>query len=451
MVPIFRPWNCTSPFFTVYVFFQVWNQINCRSLNPRESGFYQLFSNPQFLLIASLIVIGQVLIVSVGVHFAMTGLGLLFFGAEGFRNPSFWDARFNLGPVAVTGQAVIIVGVSLALIGLLWQFFEHTLYGKALRATAVNRLGARLMGISSHAAGQSTFAMAALIAPGFAPIVLMRANDRVLKGALWSSAMEQAQTPLPLLRRAQARVLSRGVVAPLAYAMTAVLLATLLQGADQRLLSLLTLGLFLHSAARAEDWPQWRGPGREAGQRGLSVVAEPERALHALHALTQRHTAEWAVRPFIVEHPKPVFATLSRWVSDPSVHVRRLVSEGSRPRLPWGLQLKSLVADPSPTLPLLRALQDDPSAYVRRSVANHLNDIAKDHPAVLLDWLHEHLPDAPAPRVALLKHACRSLIKAGDAQVLKAWGLGQAFRGDVRFDVQPRRVATKAMCPPPWL
>jgi len=103
------------------------------------------------------------LIVSVGVHFAMTGLGLLFFGAEGFRNPSFWDARFNLGPVAVTGQAVIIVGMSLALIGLLWQFFEHTLYGKALRATAVNRLGARLMGISSHAAGQSTFAMAALI------------------------------------------------------------------------------------------------------------------------------------------------------------------------------------------------------------------------------------------------------------------------------------------------
>ena len=103
------------------------------------------------------------LIVSVGVHFAMTGLGLLFFGAEGFRNPSFWDARFNLGPVAVTGQAVIIIGVSLALIGLLWQFFEHTLYGKALRATAVNRLGARLMGISSHAAGQSTFAMAALI------------------------------------------------------------------------------------------------------------------------------------------------------------------------------------------------------------------------------------------------------------------------------------------------
>jgi branched-chain amino acid transport system permease protein len=103
------------------------------------------------------------LIVSVGVHFAMTGLGLLFFGAEGFRNPSFWDARFSAGPLALSGQAVIIFGVSLALIVLLWQFFEHTLYGKALRATAVNRLGARLMGISTHGAGQWTFAMAALI------------------------------------------------------------------------------------------------------------------------------------------------------------------------------------------------------------------------------------------------------------------------------------------------
>jgi branched-chain amino acid transport system permease protein len=103
------------------------------------------------------------LIVSVGVHFAMTGLGLLFFGAEGFRNPSFWDARFSFGALNLSGQAVIIFGVSLALIVLLWQFFEHTLYGKALRATAVNRLGARLMGISSHGAGQATFAMAALI------------------------------------------------------------------------------------------------------------------------------------------------------------------------------------------------------------------------------------------------------------------------------------------------
>ena len=103
------------------------------------------------------------LIVSVGVHFAMTGLGLLFFGAEGFRNPPFWDLRLNLGPIAVTGQ-MIIIGITLvALIAMLWMFFERSLYGKALRATAVNRLGARLMGISSQTAGQMTFAMAALI------------------------------------------------------------------------------------------------------------------------------------------------------------------------------------------------------------------------------------------------------------------------------------------------
>lgn len=103
------------------------------------------------------------LIVSVGVHFAMTGLGLLFFGAEGFRNPSFWDDRFALGPVALSGQTVIIFVVSLALIVLMWLYFEKSLRGKALRATAVNRTGARLMGISTHASGQLTFLLAALI------------------------------------------------------------------------------------------------------------------------------------------------------------------------------------------------------------------------------------------------------------------------------------------------
>jgi branched-chain amino acid transport system permease protein len=103
------------------------------------------------------------LIVSVGVHFAMTGLGLLFFGAEGFRNPPFLDLRLSLGPLSITGQALITFACSLALIVMLWLFFERALLGKALRATAVNRLGARLMGISSHSSGQLAFAMAALI------------------------------------------------------------------------------------------------------------------------------------------------------------------------------------------------------------------------------------------------------------------------------------------------
>ncbi len=103
------------------------------------------------------------LIVSVGVHFALTGMGLLFFGAEGFRNPSFWDERFQLGALMLSGQAVIILGASAALIVMLWLFFERSLYGKALRATAVNRLGARLMGIPTTQAGRLSFTMAAFI------------------------------------------------------------------------------------------------------------------------------------------------------------------------------------------------------------------------------------------------------------------------------------------------
>ena len=103
------------------------------------------------------------LIVSVGVHFALVGLGLYFFGAEGFRNPSFWGLRLSLGPVTLSGQTMFIFAASVALIVLLWLFFERSLHGKALRATAVNRLGARLMGISSNAAGRTTLTVAAFI------------------------------------------------------------------------------------------------------------------------------------------------------------------------------------------------------------------------------------------------------------------------------------------------
>jgi branched-chain amino acid transport system permease protein len=103
------------------------------------------------------------LIVSVGTHFALTGLGLVFFGAEGFRNPSFWDARFSAGALTLTGQTLIIFMASIALIAALFLFFERTLHGKALRATAVNRLGARLMGISTSGAGKLSFGLAAFM------------------------------------------------------------------------------------------------------------------------------------------------------------------------------------------------------------------------------------------------------------------------------------------------
>lgn len=169
--------------------------------------------------------------------------------------------------------------------------------------------------------------------------------------------------------------------------------------------------------------------------------AQPARALATLHALTQRFTAEFAIRPFIVRHPALCFETFARWQHDPSAHVRRLVSEGSRPRLPWGQRLQALVQDPTPALPLLRTLQDDTSAYVRRSVANHLNDIAKDHPDLVAAWLHAHLPGASAQRRALLRHASRTLVKQGHAATLQAWGLGQALQGTARLQLAPRRVA----------
>lgn len=192
-----------------------------------------------------------------------------------------------------------------------------------------------------------------------------------------------------------------------------------------------------HGLAGWIGWPL----GEFVARRGVVDEAAARRAFVALHALTQRFTGEFAIRRLILAHPQLAFATLQRWTTDPSPHVRRLASEGSRPRLPWGLQLKPLVADPAPTAAILRALLDDDSEYVRRSVANHLNDIARDHPAVFADWLERHLPEAPAPRRALLKHASRTALKKCDARVLAAWGLGTPFRGDAMFEIAPKRVA----------
>ena len=103
------------------------------------------------------------LIVSVAVHFAMTGFGLLFFGAEGYRNPNFWAYSAEIFQLRLSGQAIIIFISALVLICLLWLFFENTLYGKALRATAINRNGARLMGVSTQTSGQLTFTLATFL------------------------------------------------------------------------------------------------------------------------------------------------------------------------------------------------------------------------------------------------------------------------------------------------
>ncbi len=127
-------------------------------VTPMAPYLYRLAFQP--LAEASVLTL---LIVSIGVHLVLLGLGLVFFGPEGYRAPGFSDTRFELGSLLIPGQAVWIVGCTLALIAALYLFFEHTLAGKALRATAVNRLGARLVGIATALSGRIAFLLAGLI------------------------------------------------------------------------------------------------------------------------------------------------------------------------------------------------------------------------------------------------------------------------------------------------
>ncbi|WP_415714258.1 DNA alkylation repair protein [Roseibium sp.] len=154
-----------------------------------------------------------------------------------------------------------------------------------------------------------------------------------------------------------------------------------------------------------------------------SGLEDFEKSFALLKEMTKRATAEFEVRPFLDRDQDKALSIMAPWVNDPSVHVRRLVSEGTRPRLPWGMRLKQLCADPAPVLPLLEALRDDPEEYVRRSVANHLNDIAKDHPDLVAEIAALWLRDADRNREKLVRHACRTLVKQGHSATLEAFGL----------------------------
>ena len=153
-----------------------------------------------------------------------------------------------------------------------------------------------------------------------------------------------------------------------------------------------------------------------------------EVSMQAQYELTQRFTAEFSLRPYLEKFPQETLAQLKIWVKDESPHVRRLVSEGSRPRLPWASRLCQFQKNPKPILKILELLKDDPSLYVRRSVANHLNDIGKDHPELLIkvtkQWLHE----ASEQRCWLVHHALRSAIKRGDLQALAVLGFNKPVR-----------------------
>jgi 3-methyladenine DNA glycosylase AlkC len=157
--------------------------------------------------------------------------------------------------------------------------------------------------------------------------------------------------------------------------------------------------------------------GTFVARQGLE---DPDGSLPLLAVLTPRWSSEGPIRPFIEHHPDITYRHLRRWCSDDDEHVRRLVSEGTRPRLPWAPLLRGLVADPSPNVPLLDALVDDASPYVQRSVANHLNDITKDHPDLALDvaerWLSRGSP-------WVVRHGIRTLVKCGDERALSLVGV----------------------------
>lgn len=162
-------------------------------------------------------------------------------------------------------------------------------------------------------------------------------------------------------------------------------------------------------------------------------------SMRALHALTQRFTGEFSVRPFIERFPELALAQLDAWSRDPSEHVRRLVSEGTRPRLPWAPRLRVFESDPSPVLALLERLRDDPSLYVRRSVANHLNDIGKDHPTVLNDVARRWMVDAGEERRWIVRHALRSAVKRAEAGALEILG----FADEAQVAVEAARISPK--------
>lgn len=149
-------------------------------------------------------------------------------------------------------------------------------------------------------------------------------------------------------------------------------------------------------------------------------IGEYQLAVDAFEVITPFITCEFAVRPFIVKYPQMI-DKMQKWTVHSNRRVRRLASEGCRPRLPWGMALAELKKDPAPIMPILLALKDDECEVVRRSVANNLNDIAKDNSAVVIEFSQRYFGDN-TNRDKLIKHACRTLLKQAEPNTLELFG-----------------------------
>ena len=179
-------------------------------------------------------------------------------------------------------------------------------------------------------------------------------------------------------------------------------------------------------------------PGVLAVRHGLE--AHRDRALDLLHAATQRFSMEFYIRPFLNRWPEETLARLRLWSEDENYHVRRLVSEGTRPKLPWARKV-DLTLDQ--TLPLLDRLQADPTRFVTRSVANHLNDIAKTRPEAVLDRLAAWEGDArqhAKERDWMRRHALRTLVKDGHPGAMEMLGFAADLPVDVDLEIGTPKV-----------
>lgn len=147
-------------------------------------------------------------------------------------------------------------------------------------------------------------------------------------------------------------------------------------------------------------------------------------SISALEIFTEYSTSELAVRPFIIKYEEKMMAQMARWSRSHNPHIRRLSSEGCRPRLPWAMALPRFKKDPSAVMKIISNLLGDESEYVRRSVANNLNDISKDHPEIIIELTEQHLGRS-IETDKLLKHACRTLLKGGNCRALRLYGFSQ--------------------------
>lgn len=171
-----------------------------------------------------------------------------------------------------------------------------------------------------------------------------------------------------------------------------------------------------------------------------------EPAMESIHGITSFISCEFAVRPFLHRYGDEAMRYMVRWAGDSDHHVRRLASEGSRPRLPWGMALGHLKKDPSPIFPVLEQLKKDPSEYVRRSVANNLNDIGKDHPQVLISVAHRW-KGIGRHTDGIIKHALRNLLKQGHPEIMAFYGLDADDVGITDFRLSQSTVSAGSYLP----